>query len=162
MAVSVRLPKLPTSTSPGAAAMVCGVGPTGMAAPGCMVATSIGVTVLLPESATKAVAVPEAVTATAMATGSVPTAIGVPARQVPRSTGVTLFASRFATSATPLPLAATGRHRHRVRLDPHADLVHDLVGGRVDLVQLVVALRDDEEVLAPGCVGQARRAGCPP
>ena len=48
MAVSVRLPKLPTSTSPGAAAMVWGPGPTAMGAPACRVATSIGVTVLLP------------------------------------------------------------------------------------------------------------------
>jgi hypothetical protein len=48
IAVRVRLPKLPTSTSPGVAAMVCGPGPTAMAAPGCRVATSIGVTVLLP------------------------------------------------------------------------------------------------------------------
>ncbi len=74
-----------------------------MAAPGCRVATSIGVTVSAPASATNAVAAPGAVTATAMATGSAPTGIGVPARHVPRSTGVTLFESRLATSATPLP-----------------------------------------------------------
>ena len=71
-------------------------------------ATSIGVTVLLPKSATNAVAAPEDATETAMATGSVPTAMGVPARQVPRSTGVTVFESRFATSATPLPPVPPG------------------------------------------------------
>src|ERR1700722_2800994 len=103
MAVRVRLPKLPTNTSPGAAATVCGAGPTPMAAPAVMVATSIGVTVLLPWSATNAVAAPEAATETATATGSDPTAMGGPARQVPRSTGVTLSESRFATSATPRP-----------------------------------------------------------
>ena len=48
IAVRVRLPKLPTRTSPGVAAMVCGPGPTAMAAPGCSVATSMGVTALLP------------------------------------------------------------------------------------------------------------------
>ena len=48
IAVRVRLPKLPTSTSPGVAAIVSGPGPTAMGAPGCRVATSIGVTVLLP------------------------------------------------------------------------------------------------------------------
>ena len=48
MAVRVRLPKLPTSTSPGVAAIVWGPGPTAMGAPGRRVAMSIGVTVLLP------------------------------------------------------------------------------------------------------------------
>ena len=89
-----------------------------------------------------------------MATGSVPTAMGAPARQVPRSTGVTLFESRFATSATPLPPLPPGATATASGSTPTVTVVHDLVGGRVDLVQLVVALRDDEEVLAPGCVGQ--------
>ncbi len=48
MGTSVWFPKLPTSTSPPATAIVCGPGPTGMAVPACSVATSIGVTVLLP------------------------------------------------------------------------------------------------------------------
>ncbi len=74
-----------------------------MAAPAVMVATSIGVTVLLPWSATNAVAPPGAATETVMATGSDPTATGGPARHVPRSTGVTLPETRFATSATPRP-----------------------------------------------------------
>ena len=108
MAVRVRFPKLPTSTSPGAAATGWGAGPTGMAGPACRVATSIGVTALLPESATNAVAAPEAATDTAMATGADPTTMGVPARQVPRSTGVTLLESRLATSATPLPSLPPG------------------------------------------------------
>ena len=119
-----------------------------MAAPGCRVATSIGVTELLPKSATKAVAAPEADMETAMATGSDPTAMGLPARQVPRSTGVTVFESRFATSATPLPTTAGG-DRHRVRLDADPDLAQHLVRRRVDLVQLVVALGHHEQVLAP-------------
>ena len=108
MGVSVWLVKLPTSTWPAATAIACGPGPTGMAAPGCIVEMSMGVTVLLPKSATNAVAAPDAPTKTARATGSVPTGTGRPARHVPRSTGVTVFESRFATSAMPLPPVPPG------------------------------------------------------
>src|SRR5215467_10821753 len=90
--VSVRLPKLPTSTCPEATARVWGPGPTGIGGPACIVETSISVTSLLPKSATNAVTAPVAVE-TATATGSVPTGTGGPARQVPRSTGVTLLES---------------------------------------------------------------------
>ena len=79
-----------------------------MATPACKVATSIGVTVLEPKSATKAVAAPLGAVYTATATGSFPTGTGGPARQVPRSTGVTVFESRLATSAMPLPRVPPG------------------------------------------------------
>ncbi len=108
IAVSERLEKLPTSTSPAATAIACGPGPTGMAVPACMVETSIGVTASLPKSATNAVATPVVPTKTVMATGSLPTVTAGPARHEPRSTGVTVFESRLATSAMPLPLVPPG------------------------------------------------------
>ena len=80
--------------------------------------------------------------------------MGVPARKVPRSTGVTLSESRLATSAIALAARAARRHRHRIRLDAHADRVHDGMGRRVDLVQLVVPLGHDEQPGAARHVGQ--------
>ena len=131
IAVRVRLPKLPTSTSPGAAAMVCGPGPTGMAAPAAWWRRRSASPCCSPKSATNAVAA---------ARGrhrdrdghrlGCPPPSACPARHVPRSTGVTVFESRFATSAMPLPAGPAGRHRHRVGLDADARRVHHLVGRR--------------------------------
>ena len=105
--VMVLLEKLPTNTCPAETATVWGPGPTAMAGPARRVDTSIGVTRLLPKSATNAVA-PAGPTDTATATGWWPTAIGLPARQVPRSIGVTLSETRLATSAMPRPPVPPG------------------------------------------------------
>ena len=110
--VNERLPKFPTKISPAATATTSGPGPTGMAAPACMVVRLIGVTALEPWSATNAMAAPDAApdaaVETAMDTGWLPTAMGGPGLHVPRSTGVTVSESRFATSATPLPRLPPG------------------------------------------------------
>ena len=135
IAVSERLAKFPTSTSPAATAIACGPGPTGMAAPACMVETSIGVTALLPKSATNAVAAPVVATKTAMATGWLPTVTGGPARHEPRSTGVTVFESRLATRAMPLPPVPPGATATASGSTPTSARVHHGVGRRVDLVQ---------------------------
>ena len=155
IAVRVRLPKLPTSTSPGAAAMVWGPDPTGMAAPGCRVrdvdrrhrvAAEVG-----DERGRRARGRHR--DGDGHRLGSHRNGL-VPARQVPRSTGVTLFESRFATSATPLPPLPPGATATASGSTPTPTSCTHLVGRRVDLVQLVVALRHDEQLLAPGRVGQ--------
>ena len=138
--MSERLEKFPTSTSSAATAIACGPGPTGMAAPGCMVETSIGVTALLPKSATNAVATPVVPTETVMATGSLPTVTGRPGpprTQVDRGDGVRIEVGHQGDA---LALGPAWCHSHRVGLEAHLCAVHHGMGRRVDLPQMVVPL----------------------
>ena len=162
MAVSVRFPKLPTSTSAGVAAMVCGPGPASDGRAGLQggdvdrrdrVAAVVGDE--RGSGARRRHRDGDRHRLRPHGNGRT----GPPGPEVDRSHGVRIEVrhERHALAA-----GATGGHRHGVGLHSRPDFVQHLVGGRVDLV---AASRHPGPRPAGPCrraCRPAQRAGCPP
>ena len=156
MAVRVRLPKLPTSTSPGAAAMVWGPG--------------------RPEWPRRAAGWRRRSASRCWRRGRrrrrwrrprpPPRRRWPPAPPRPQSArrratcrgrpGSRCSNRGWPPAPRPCRRCPPGATATASGSTPTPTSCSDLVRGRVDLVQLVVALRHDQEVLAPGGVGQRR------